>query len=107
MDGYWHHRNYGGKKLKFKIFKLNLANCSNFIDEELFTEIFGYTLVTLANKLMNTTNKEKNQITVNDIEKNKKKLYKKDDDYNDRRIDLIDAIKLILDFNETIQLDLV
>ena len=93
---------------------------SNFIDEELFAEIFGYTLVTLANKLINTTNKEENQIIVNDIEKNKKKLYEKnkyhdddddDDDYviqpSDRRSILISDIKLILDFNETIQLDLV
>ena len=56
-------------KLKFKIFKLNLANCSNFVDEKWFAEIFGYTLVTLANKLINTTNKEENQIIVNDIEK--------------------------------------
>ena len=52
------------------------------IFEELFAEIFGYTLITLANKLINTTNKEKNQIIVHDIEKNKKKLYEEDDDYN-------------------------
>ena len=69
LNEYWHCRTYGGKELKFKIFKLNLANCSNFIDKELFAEIFGYPLVTLANKLINTTNKEENQITVNDIEK--------------------------------------
>ena len=41
LNEYWHYRTYGGKELKFKIFKLNLANCSNFIDEELFVEIFG------------------------------------------------------------------
>ena len=54
----YQHCNYGDKQLKFKVFKINLANCSNFIDEELFAEIFGCTLVTLANKLINTTNKE-------------------------------------------------
>ena len=116
LNEYWHCSGYGDKELKFKIFKLNLANCSNFIDEELFAEIFGYTLVTLANKLINTTNKEENQIIVNDIKKNKDKLYEEDktnplNDYviqpNDRRINLIDAVNLILDFNETIQLDLV
>ena len=79
LDEYWHCRNYGDKELKFKVFKLNLANCSNFIDEKLFAEIFGYTLVTLANKLINTTNKEENQIVVKDIEKNKPKLYKHDE----------------------------
>ena len=76
----------------------------------MFKQIFGHTFETLANKLVDTTNKEENQIIVNDIKKNFKKLY---DDYNfviqpsNRRIDLIDDIKLILDFNETIQLDLV
>ena len=58
LDKYWHKSDYGDKELKFKIFKLNLANCPNFIDEELFAEIFGYPLVKLASKLINTTNKE-------------------------------------------------
>ena len=109
-------KDYGDKELKFKIFKIKLAYLSNFIDEKLLEQIFGYTLVTLANKLINTTNKEENQIIVNDIEKNKDKLYEKDkthplNDYviqpSDLRINLIDAVNLILDFNETIQLDLV
>ena len=86
---------------------------SNIIDEKLFKQTFGHTFETLANKLINTTNKGKNQIIVNNIEKNKDKLYKEDDSYDyvvqpsDRRTDFIDAIKLILDFNKTIQLDLI
>ena len=59
---------------------------------------------------MNTTNKEENQIIVNNINKNKDKLYEQDDfsdDQNDQHINLIDAVDLILNFNETIQLDLV
>ena len=86
---------------------------SNFIDEKMFEEIFDHTFATLANKLINTTNKQENQIFVNDIEKNKDKLYKKDDDNNyviqtnDQRFNLLNAVDLILDFNETIQLDLV
>ena len=92
---------------------------SNIIDEKLFKQIFGDTCETLANKLINTTNKEENHIIVSNIEKNKDKLYEKEEeeeetsygyDYviqpSDRRTDLIDAIKLILDFNKTIQLDL-
>ena len=47
---------------------------SNEIDEELFEHIFGHTLETLANKLINTTNKEENQIIVKTINKNKEKL---------------------------------
>ena len=35
---------------------------SNIIDEKMFEQIFGYTFKTLANKLINTTNKEENQI---------------------------------------------
>ena len=89
---------------------------SNGIDEKLFKQIFGHTLKTLANKLINTINKEENQIIVNNINKNEEKLYEEcETSYgrdwmihpNSQRIDLIDAIKLILNFNETIQLDLV
>ena len=85
----------------------------NIIDEKIFKQIFGHTFETLANKLLNTTNKEENQIIVNNIKKNKDKLYEEDDDDNyviqpsDRHINLIDAINFVLDFNETIQLDLV
>ena len=86
---------------------------SNDIDGKLFDQIFGHQLIKLANKLTNSKNKEENQIIVNNINKYRNKLYEKDDfcDWmiqpNSRRIDLIDAIKLILNFNETIQLHLV
>ena len=84
---------------------------SNEIDKKLFEQIFGHTLIKLADKLINTTGKKDWQIK--NIEKNKDKLFKEDEFYNfviqpsDWRINLIDAINLILDFNETIQLDLV
>ena len=39
------------------------------IDKKLFEQIFGYTLEILANKLINTTNEEENQIIVNNIYK--------------------------------------
>ena len=86
---------------------------SNEIDEDLFEQIFGHTLIKLADKLINTTNKEENQIIVKNIEKNKDKLFKQDEFYDwviqpsDQHINLIDSIDLILNFNETIQLDLV
>ena len=84
---------------------------SNEIDEKLFEQIFGHTLIKLADKLINTTNKEENQIIVKNIEKNKDKLLEKDD-FGDwviqaqQRSDLKYTINLILDFNED-QLDLV
>ena len=97
---------YGDKELEFKIFKLKLAHLSNIIDKKLFKQIFGHAFETLANKLINTTNKEENQIIVKNIEKNKDKLFEMDkfNDWviqpSDRRINLKDAIDLILDFNE-------
>ena len=86
---------------------------SNDIHEKIFEQIFGYTLTKLADKLINTSNKEQNQIIVKNINENKEKLYEMGPLHdwviqpNRRHIDLIDAIKLILDFNKTIQLDLV
>ena len=86
---------------------------SNIIDEKLIKQIFGHTFEKLANKLINTTNKSNNCQQYNE---NKEKLYEKDEtdpfyDYvvqpSDRRNNLIDIINLILDFNKTIQLDLV
>ena len=79
---------------------------SNETDENLFEKIFDHKFETLANKLINTTNKEENQIIVKNIEKNKDKLFEMDEYYNflvqpsDRRINLKDIINLILDFNK-------
>ena len=66
---------------------------SNIIDKKLFEQIFGHTLVKLANKLINTTNKEENQTNVKNINKNKDKFSVIQ--RSDRRIDLKDAIDLI------------
>ena len=67
-------KDYDGKELKSKIFKIKLEHLSNIIDKKLFKQIFGHTLIKLADKLINTTNKEENQIIVNDIQKNKDKF---------------------------------
>ena len=67
----------------------------------------------LTNKLINTTNKKENQVIVKNINENKEKLYEMDPFHdwviqpNSQRINLIDVYKLILKFNETIQLDLI
>ena len=80
---------------------------SNIIDKKLFKQIFGHAFETLANKLINTTNKEENQIIVKNIEKNKDKLFEMKDYSNEwviqpnsQRINLLNTIDLILDFNE-------
>ena len=46
---------------------------SNEIDKKLFKQIFGHTLIKLADKLINTTDKKENQIIVKNINANKKK----------------------------------
>ena len=56
LKGYWPYDDYGDKELKLKYFKIELADMSNEIDKQLFEEIFGQ----LADKLINTTNKEEN-----------------------------------------------
>ena len=75
LNEYWFTNDYGDKELEFKIFKLKLAYLSNIIDKKIFKQIFGHTFETLANKLINTTNKEENKIIVNNINENKEKLY--------------------------------
>ena len=70
---------YDDKELKSKYFKIELADMSNEIDKKLFEQIFGHTLIKLADKLINTTNKEENQIIVKNIEKNKNKLFEMDE----------------------------
>ena len=58
---------FDDKELESKIFKLKLAHLSNIIDKKLFEQIFGHALIKLADKLINTTNKEENQIIVKNI----------------------------------------
>ena len=112
LKEYWFMKDFDDKELKFKILKLKLANIANETDENLFETIFGHTLIKLADKLRNTINKEENQIIVKNINKNKDKLFKVDEfgdwviQANDQHINLLDTIKLILNFNED-QLDLV
>ena len=75
LDECWHKSYYNDdKELNLKIFKLKFAYISSDIDKKLFEEVFGHTFVTLVDKLINTTNKEENQTTINDIKKNKDKL---------------------------------
>ena len=82
LEEYYFINDFGDKELKFKIFKLKLAHLSNIIDKKLFEQIFGHTLIKLADKLINTTNKEENQIIVKNIEKNKNKLFEMEEFYD-------------------------
>ena len=80
---------------------------SHDIDGNLFEQIFGHTLIKLADKLINTTNREENQIIIKNIEKNKDKLFKEDEFFDfliqpQKRSDLKYTIDFVLDFNERI-----
>ena len=77
LEEYYFINDFDDKELESKIFKLKLAHLSNIIDKKLFEQIFGHTLIKLADKLINTTNKEENQIIVKNIEKNKKKTLRR------------------------------
>ena len=112
LDEYWHVRYYcGNKELNLKIFKAKAAYILNDLDEQLFEEIFGHTFVALADKVINTTNKEENKIIIDDIKKNRDKIYEQDEsskfviEPTYKRGDLLDAIKIILNFNELLSLD--
>ena len=65
INKYWRTSYCDDKELNLKIFKLKYAFLANKLDEKLFEQIF----VTLANKVINTTNKEEKQIIINDIKK--------------------------------------
>ena len=83
LKGYWPYKDFGDKELKSKYFKIKLADMSNEIDKKLFEQIFGHTLIKLADKLINTTDKEENQIIVKNIEKNKDKPFEMKDYSNE------------------------
>ena len=51
LKGFWPYKDYGDKELKSKYFKIELAGMSNEIDKKLFEQIFGHTLIKLADKL--------------------------------------------------------
>ena len=70
LGEYYFINNYDDKQLNFKIFKLRFAHLWNIIDEKFFKQILGHKFETLANQLRNTTEKEENQIIVNNINKN-------------------------------------
>ena len=50
LGEYYFINDFDDKELESKIFKLNLAHLSNIIDKKLFKQIFGHTLIKLADK---------------------------------------------------------
>ena len=98
------------KETNLRLFKLKIAHVSNDVDDNSFKEIFGLTVVKLADKVINTTSKEENQMLINDIKKTEDKIFEEDEvskfviKQAYIRRDLLDTVKAILQCNETIQL---
>ena len=98
------------KETNLRLFKLKIAHVSNDVDDNSFKEIFGLTVVKLADKVINTTSKEENQMLINDIKKTEDKIFVEDEvskfviKQAYIRRDLLDTVKAILQCNETIQL---
>ena len=67
--------------------------------------------VALADKVINTTSKEENKIITDNVKKNRDNIYEQDDFSKNiiqpayKRGDLLDAVKIILEFNEVLSLD--
>ena len=109
LNDYWYIEYYeDNKEINLRLFKLKFADIVNDVDDNLFTEIFGLTSVELADKLINTTSKGEIQMLINDVEINRDKIYEQE--YSKfvtqpahKRSDLVDTVKVVLKFNETIQ----
>ena len=76
------------KETNLRLFKLKFAHVFNDVDDNLFKKIFGLTSIKLVDKLINTTSKEEIQMHIDNVKK---------------RRDLLNTVKIILEFNETIQ----
>ena len=110
LNDYWYIEYYeNNKETNLRLFKLKFAHIFNDVDDNLFKEIFGFTSVKLADKLINTTSKEENQMLIDHIEIKRDKIFEQDK-YSKTVIqpphehsDLLDAVNVIQQFNKTIQ----
>ena len=109
LGDFWYNKYYeDNKETNLRLFKLKFAHIFNDVDDNLFKEIFGFKSVELADKLINTTSKEDNQMLIDHIEIKRDKIFEQV--YGQyviqpphKRTDLLDTVKVLLDFNKTIQ----
>ena len=70
LDEYWHvGYDHDDKELNLRTFKAKATYILNDLDKQLFEKIFGHTFAALADKLINTTNKEEKKIIIDYIKK--------------------------------------
>ena len=109
LGDYWYMDYYeDNKERNLRIFKVKFGHIFNYVDDNLFKEIFGFKSVELVDKLINTTSKEDNQMLIDHIEIKRDKMFEQDK-YSKPVIqpphnlnDLLDTVKVILEFNKTI-----
>ena len=79
FNDYWYIEYYeDNKDINFRLFKWKFENILNDAEDNFFREIFGFTSVELADKLINTTSKEDNQVLIDLIETNKDKIFEQE-----------------------------
>ena len=109
LGDYWDIKYYeDNKDINVRLFKLKIAHIFNDVDDNLSKEIFGFKSVELANKLINTASKKDNQMLIDHIKIKNGTI--SEQEYSkfviqpaNKRGDLADTVKVILDFNKTIQ----
>ena len=69
------HYYEGNKERNLRLFKLKLAHIFNNVDDNLFKEIFDFTSVELASKLINLTSKKEKQMIIDHIEIKMDKIF--------------------------------
>ena len=88
---------------------MKLAHALNDVNDNLFKEIFGFTSVELVDTLINVTSKKDNQMLIDHIEIKMDKSYEQEKyskfviQPSHKRDDLLNTVKVILEFNKTIQ----
>ena len=110
LDDFWCMHYYeDNKETNLRLFKLKLAHMFNDVDDHLFKEICSLTSVELADKLINVTSIKDSQALIDHIEIKRDKIYEQDKysqyviQLSHKRTDLLDTVKVLLDFNKTIQ----
>ena len=110
LINYWDMHYYeDNKETNLRLFKLKFAHIFNDADDNLFKEIFGVTSVKLADKLVNVTSQKDNEVLIDHIEIKRDKMFEQDKysryviQPSHKRTDLIDTVKVLLDFKKKFQ----
>ena len=102
LNDYWYIEYYeDNKDINLRLFKLKFAHIFNDVDDNLFKEIFGFTSVELADKLINVTSKKDNQMIIDHIEIKRDKIFEQE--YGKFVIQPTHKRTNLLEFNKTIQ----